>query len=107
MAPQVPPTSPYVYDSGGDYLGRRLTITVSFDNASRLISGAVVHRDPGCVYTKIYVGTGADGTPDSTPRVFGPVPDGDTSIPRSQFTKPQVNISTIEDFIAMQVTAGP
>jgi hypothetical protein len=100
-----PVTSPYVYDSGGDFQGNHITITVTFDDATRALIGAVVHRDAGCVYTKILIGLGGDGTPNTTTRVIN-VGNlvGDRSFTPTQMAA--VGLNTIDDILALQITAG-
>lgn len=95
--------SPWVYQAT-DYLNRSLTITVTFNNGTRALSGATVVRDVGCLYSKIYMGVGGDGKPDSTTRKVT-VPEGTT--PVSQATLNGIGLTTIEDIIALQITAGP
>lgn len=95
--------NPYVYDSGADSADRHITITVSWNTANRALTGAVVHRDTGCAYTKILVGVGADGTPNSSTRSFT-VPAGDTSFTKNQMGS--VGLNTIDDFLALQITAA-
>ena len=107
MAHGGPIQTPYVYDSGGDFAGLHITITINFNNATRALTGAVIHRDPGCQYTKIYVGLGPDGTPDSGTHTFnvGQL-NGDRSFSAAQLLA--VGFSTIEDVLALgQITAGP
>lgn len=104
MAKGDPLTSPYVYEAG-DYQGKVIRITVTFDNATRAITGCTVHRDAGCVYNNIYVGLGGDGTPNSTTKSFKNIPTGDTVIPVSQLVNQ--GLTVIEDILALQITAGP
>jgi hypothetical protein len=101
------PVSPWRYDSGADYQGNHVSITINYDNTTRALLGATLHRDAGCVYTKIYIGLGADGKPDSTTHVFnvGNL-TGDRSVTPAQLAA--VGLSTIEDVNALgQITAGP
>jgi hypothetical protein len=99
--------SPWVYDSGGDNLDRHVTITITFDNATRAITGATLHRDANCTYTKIYLGLGVDGTPNSTTHVFNIAGvSGDVSRTPAQMAA--VGFNVIEDVIALgNITAGP
>lgn len=101
-----PVVSPWVYDSGPDWQGKRLRITVAFNNVTRVVTGAVVHRDPGCVYDHIYIGLGADGTPNSSTRVFAvPNLEGDRNINANALNSNGINV--IEDlFLLGQITAG-
>lgn len=101
-----PVQSPWVYDSGPDYQGNRLTITVSFNNSTRAVTGAVVHRDAGCVYDHIYIGLGPDGRPNSSTRVFAvPNLEGNRNITAAALNANGINV--IEDlFLLGQITAG-
>lgn len=101
MAKGDPVTSPYVYDSGGDYLDRHLTCSFTFSNSTRALSGATVHRDTGCVYVAVLIGD-PNGTPTRIP-TSGSIPEGDTPISKSQLNK--AGFTTIEDVLALQITA--
>lgn len=94
--------SPWVWEAV-DYQGNVIRITVVFNNATRALSSATVSRDAACVYTKIYIGIGADGTPDTTHAI--PVPAGTTPITARQMAA--VGLHVIGDVIAFQITAGP
>lgn len=93
---------PYIWEAA-DYAGKVIRITVNFDDTTRLLSGASVFRDAACVYTKILIGKGVDGTPDSTTKSFT-VPAGTTNITQNQLNSR--GFDTIEDFLALQITAG-
>jgi hypothetical protein len=63
----------------GDYLydgvsqidpAHAVTITVNFDNVTRVISNMIVWRASDCLWTKVAVGLGADGTPGSERESF-------------------------------------
>jgi hypothetical protein len=98
--------TPYVYDAA-DYLNRHLTITINFDNATRALTSGVVHRDPDCMYTKILIGIGADGRPDSSTHKFdvGKL-EGDRTFTGNQMSV--VGLNTIEDVFALgQIAAAP
>ena len=77
---------------------------MTFNNATRALTGATVFRDATCLYQQIYIGTGTDGTPNSTNKKF-PVPAGTTSISANQLK--QVGLNVIEEILALQITAGP
>lgn len=109
-----PVVSPLVLDFG-DYLYSRETapddhvirITVNFDNVTHAIIDASIFRAADCLYTKILLGTGTDGTPDTTTRVFNLSGfSGTRTVTGSQMSKPPYNISTLEDFQQFQITAG-
>lgn len=101
------PVSPFTYDSGEDAHGRHVTIRINYDNVTRALLGAVLHRDAGCLYNKIYVGVGVDGRPDSTTQVFNiPNLEGDRNISAAGLAGGGLNV--IEDVFALgQITAGP
>lgn len=95
--------SPYVSEFA-DYAGKVIRITVAFNNSTRVISGAQVFRDADCRFTRILIGLGGDGRPDSTSRSFN-VPAGTTSVGKAVFTNQ--GFDTIEEFQALQITAAP
>jgi hypothetical protein len=98
-----PMSSPYV-QAFQDNFGNVIRITVTFDNTTRALSGATVYRDANCQWTHIYLGLGADGTPDTTTKAFT-VSAGTTNINANQLR--QRGLNTIEDVLALQITAGP
>lgn len=100
-----PITSPWSYVAR-DYVSKVLSITVTFNNATRALISATIHRDAGCMYRKIYIGIGADGTPDTATRTFnvGNL-EGDQVFNAAQMSSR--GLSVIEDVLAMQITAGP
>lgn len=95
-------TSPYLFYSAGDFQGKIISITLNFDNTTRAMINATVFRDPDCVFRKLLIGTGADGSPDSSTRVVN-VPAGTTVVPAS--TLALINLNTPEDFLQFQITA--
>jgi hypothetical protein len=95
--------SPYIAEFA-DFADKLIRITVNFNNTTRVISGATVFRDVDCRFTRILVGLGADGRPDTTSRSFN-VPAGSTAIQKAVFTNQ--GFSTIEQFQALQITAAP
>ena len=114
MAKGDPVTTPYVV-SFGDYLYRPATpnahvirITVNFDATTRAISNASLFRSADCAYTKIYLGLGADGSPNSTGRVFDLSGfSGTRTVTGAQMAAAPYNIGTVEAFLTFQITAGP
>lgn len=102
-----PIVSPWTYDSGGDSQGRRITISVAYNNTTRLILGADVHRDSGCFYHKILLGLGPDGTPDTSTHQFDLTSvSGDLHVTPAQIIA-SAGVTTIEDITSLgQVTAG-
>lgn len=107
VSPYVQPFGDYLYDPAANPDAHVIRITVNFDNTTHAIIDASVFRSADCLYTKILLGTGADGTPDSTSRVFNLAGfSGTRTVTGSQMSKPPYNISTLEDFQAFQITAG-
>lgn len=105
MGERTPAISPWVQEFG-DYQGRAIRITVTFDTGTRAITGISVFRAPGCLFTKILIGVGVDGVPDSTDKAIN-VPAGTTVLTAQQLTAlSNKGLSTIEDFEALQITAG-
>ncbi len=97
-----PAQSPLYY-AFDDYRQNILSVTMVFDNTSRLITGCTVYRDADCLWRHLLVGLGEDGVPDSSPRSFA-VPVGTTNVPVS--TLNVRGLTTIEDFLGYQLTAG-
>jgi len=89
-----------------DYQGLAITLNVTFNNATRSITGGSITRDVGCVYTKVLVGLGGDGRPDSTDKVFnvGGL-EGTQSVGAATFTSR--GFTTVESIQALQITASP
>lgn len=102
--PNPPVQSPYIWESP-DYQGSVIRITVQFDNGTRALTGADAYRDDACVYRKIYLGKGVDGAPDSSPHVVN-VASGARHLNAQQLNA-ALGFTTIEDFLAVQITAGP
>lgn len=104
MAVPRPLTSPWVIEFG-DYVGKVVRLTVTFDGAHAL-TGATLYRDAGCQWTKILIGVGADGVPDSTPKRFDVSTLNDASRTATPAQMAAVGLTTIEDVTAFQITAG-
>lgn len=82
--------------------GHVIRISVLFDPITRALLGAVAYRSGKCAYTRILIGLGPDGTPDSTPDVFV-VPAGVTNVAAAALRRNALR--TIEDVLALQITA--
>jgi len=99
-----PEASPYQFDAV-DNFGKHIRITIPFNEATgAILNGGSVVRDADCQWTKIYIGLGADGTPDTTDKVFT-VPEGTTNLTANQLGSR--GLDTITDLRLYQVTAGP
>ena len=93
-------TSPFTWDSGADFLGRHITISIPFNTGTRAFqNGIVVHRDTDCVWQRIVVGDPVTST-TRTARV----PNGDTSATANQFRN-ATGLATIDDVLSLQITA--
>lgn len=99
MAKGDPLLSPYVCEFL-DYQGLVLRITVSFNDATRALTGALVHRDPGCLFTRIVW----DNPQGANRKPLPAVPEGDTSVTAQQI-RSATGFRTIEDVLAVQITA--
>lgn len=95
--------SPYIMEFP-DYQNNVIRITINYNDATGSITGGSVFRDGACVYHKILVGLGGDGSPDSTTHKFN-VPAGTTVLNKNAFVVS--GFDTIEEFWALQITAGP
>ncbi len=98
-----PPVSPFVY-SARDFAGHTITVTIDYDNNTRVILGGLVERDTDCLYVKVYIGTGGDGRPDSTTHKFN-AQSGSHAINAAVLAA--IGITTIEDILNSQITVGP
>jgi hypothetical protein len=106
--PPIPPVSPWTWEAG-DYHGNTLSISAAFDDSAgqtayTLVS-CTITRQPGCVYRFIYIGLGADGTVESTPFKFGPVPVGVTTAFAAQMAS--FGFTSLNQILGTQITGGP
>lgn len=99
----TPPTSPWLAYSATDFAGHVISFTVTFDSSNNL-TGATTFRDPACLYTKVYIGVGPDGTPNTTPTQFT-VPAGTLQVTKAQINA--IGVFTVSDAQGTQITAGP
>jgi hypothetical protein len=102
--PNPPMQSPYAPEFA-DYQGNIIKITIVFDNATRALLSADAYRDDACIYRKIYLGKGVDGSPDSTPHVLN-VASGTRHLNTQQLIN-VLGFTTIEQVLDVQITAGP
>jgi hypothetical protein len=98
------PPNPWTYNAT-DYVLKKISASIPWSatpdgQGNHPISGnASVHRDPGCMYTKVIIG------PPALPTFTVPVPVGD-----STFTVAQMNaigLTLIEQVWALNITAIP
>jgi hypothetical protein len=98
--PQLSPWTATFYD----YQHRAIQIIVTFNNSTRALLGAVLHRDSGCLYTRI-----ALDNPNDAARVkwFTCPADGQPDITVTAAQLASRGLNTIEDVLAVQITAAP
>ena len=99
----MPLVSPWAYTTA-DANGLVLSVTFTFDNITFTVLTITGHKDAGCAYSNFYMGVGADGIPDSTATKLA-IPQGDALMALALFTG--LGLTTINDVLAHQVTAGP
>jgi hypothetical protein len=113
QSPLVMTFGDYLYDSASVVdparPGHAVQVTLSFNNTTRAITNAVVWRAANCRWTKIAVGLGADGTPDTATRVFNlsTLNDATRTVTAAQMAAAPWNVTTVEQFLAAgQITAA-
>jgi hypothetical protein len=98
-----PLLSPWVSEFR-DYLGRVVRITVNFDDATRALTNAVLHRDTGCLWTKVVFDNPGDAV--KAKRITAPADgQGDRTYTAAQLSA--VGYTTIDQAMAVQITAEP
>jgi|SRR6187455_3197259 len=90
------------YTRFADYRDRGISISFAFDDTTRALMDATVVREDECLFDRILIGVGEDGTPNSTPNVFV-CGFGATVI--TAFTLAQHSLNTIFD-VMTSLTAG-
>jgi hypothetical protein len=98
----VPP-NPWVW-SANDPLGNTLTISIPWNANTQALQNATVTRATGCTLGHIYIGVGADGTPNTSANAYA-VPVGSSTVTANTLGKNGLNV--INDVLALQITAGP
>lgn len=81
-----------------------LITSVAFDDTTRALLTTTITRDVGCTFTTIYIGVGTDGTMETTTHIFR-IPVGTTTVTAAQLSAN--GLSTIEDVLALQISAQP
>ena len=95
--------SPWVW-TAADYAGLVIQITVNFNNSTRALQSAVVHRDSGCQFAKIVLDIPSDGV--KSKRLAAPADGAADKTYNANQMKAQ-GLNTIEDVLAVQITAEP
>lgn len=89
-----------------DWRGWTLSFSVTFGPLTHLILGISTFKDPDCEFTKIIIGVGPDGTPDTSTKVI-PVPAGSNNVLAALLTTlATVGLTTIDNLLAEQITAA-
>jgi hypothetical protein len=103
MAHGDPFLSPWVCEFQ-DYLGRAVRITTNFNNSTRALQNAVVHRDTGCLWHTIVFDNPSDAA--KAKRLAAPNDgQGDRTYTANQLSGQ--GLSTIDQAMAIQITAEP
>lgn len=108
MARGDPLTSPWRWEAN-DNRGKAIGFQVSFVDSStpHTITGIQLGRAAGCDYSRLLIGTGADGNPDDTDKIVV-VPVGVTTLGAGALNNlANHGVSTIEDILALNITAAP
>jgi hypothetical protein len=101
-APGGIPAPPYAWSSE-DYASRVISIVIDYNQTTGNITGATTHRDPGCLFSRILIGVGGDGSPENAPHKIQ-CQEGDHSHSAGQLHA--VGLDTYADVISNQITAG-
>lgn len=101
-APGGIPAPPYVWASE-DYAGRTIGITIDYNETTGAITGAVTHRESGCLFSRILIGVGGDGSPENAPHKIT-CQVGDRNVPAGQLHA--AGLDNYTDVINNQITAG-
>lgn len=94
--------SPWLWQAG-DYVGLLITIRVDWDNTTRALLDAVVHRDSGCQYHTIVFDVPSSPT---SKRLAAPA-DGAADVTYTANQLKRQGLNTIDDVLALQITAEP
>jgi hypothetical protein len=101
LGPYTTP-NPWVFGAN-DPQGNSLSISVPWNSSTRALQNATVVRASGCTLFTVYIGLGADGQPETSANVYS-VPVGTGTV--TARTLSHHGLSTIDDLLALQVTAN-
>ena len=101
-APGGWPAPPYVW-SGADYADRIISISIDYNETTGELTGATTNRASGCLFSRILIGVGSDGSPENAPHKIQ-CPDGQRNVSKGQLHA--VGLDAITDVLNGQITAG-
>jgi hypothetical protein len=103
MAHGDPQLSPWVSEFLDNH-SLLLSITVNYNDTTKALTSAVVHRDSGCLFTKVVFDNPSDGV--KSKRLAAPADGaGDRTYTAAQLASQGMN--TITQAMAVQITAEP
>ena len=97
------PANPWVW-SANDPQGLAVSISIPWNTSNRSLGSATVTRATGCTLGRLYIGLGTVATPDSARNAYA-VTVGRGTV--SAHTLAKNGLSTIDNVMALQITAGP
>ncbi len=101
----LPLVSPWIWESP-DFANFVIRISFFFDNTTHMLTGITVYRDAQCQFTKVIIGVGPDGTPNTSTTVID-VPAGQTLIGGVLLSLlATLGFGTIDAVLAKQMTAA-
>lgn len=101
-APGGIPEPPYSWASE-DYAGRVISIVIDYNQTTGDLTGATTTRASGCLFSRILIGVGEDGSPENAPHKIQ-CPEGTRNVSAGQLHA--VGLDTYQDVISNQITAG-
>ena len=95
--------NPWTWEAN-DIHGRTISITIPWNATSRSLQNVTVARESGCLLTRIFIGLGTDGTPDTAKNTYS-VPVGTSQVTAKTLSRR--GLTTIDDVEALgQITAS-
>lgn len=101
-APGGWPAPPYAW-LAADYADRVISIVIDYNETTGALTGATTNRQDGCLFDRILIGVGEDGTPDGTDHLIQ-CPVGERNVPKGQLHA--AGLDSITDVLSQQITAG-
>jgi hypothetical protein len=97
------PISPYSY-SAMDVNGATISINVPFNETTLALQDGVVTRDSACLYRRILIGVGPDGSPETSSHIYT-IPAGTSALRAT--TLAANGLASYTDLLDLQITAAP